>query len=117
MMKRVQILLVVLLGACGGGGSWVDAPTQCQQLWALVNFASLGEPEANQPKGDDLAKVLEAAQREEAARGVPAEELAKDRQGLDQAIATVLRQACSSAGKSFTGEWECSAQQQRAKCT
>jgi hypothetical protein len=65
---------------------------------------------------DDLRQVRDQVLAEQRKKGASEQALRRTGDGLERLIAEGGRAVCGNIGMSYTGEWECTAQQQRVKC-
>lgn len=124
MHKTLNLVVLALVSlsssACGGGGDWVDAPAPCMSVWSVIELSNLkmkmGGAPAPKVASSDLKEVIETEMQKERAKGTSEESLEEGRAAFEAMIAQGARTVCGNVGKSYTGTWECNAQQQRIKC-
>jgi hypothetical protein len=125
MNIRKFVALPIALSLFGCSGSWVDAPQACMGGWGVVQMANL-EGMAQQMFAGNSNEEAETKDLKEAFEQLLAKEQKKKpgsdkdvkeaREALEKVIALGARTVCGQSGKSYTGDWECTATQQRVKC-
>ncbi len=124
MTRAMLIFAAFGLSACSGGGNWVDAPQACMGGWGIVQLGNVkamtermltGAPEPK-PSSTDLKEVIEKEIESERKNGMSEAELKKGREAMEGIIALGARAVCGNVGKSYTGDWECTAERQRVRC-
>jgi len=116
-MKRVLVMVLVTLFIGCSGGDWVDAPSTCLQLSGEIDIWNLNvSGEYRVTKTGDPTADFEALI--DKMRGLDAtdDQIAQFRKKMDNTLTMASRALCSSIGKSYTGDWECTADHQRIKC-
>jgi hypothetical protein len=126
-MRTVLVCSALGLLACsagGGGGNWVDAPQACMGAWAAFQMGDVGAIAQRiatgapppRPSSTDLKEAFEKVLETERKKGTPEAELKEGRAAFEAIIAAGARAVCGNIGKSYTGDWECTAQKQRVRC-